>query len=100
MIDDEQITTGTVRREMVADLATKLKRIPSADEIMEHIGTSKHAAAGVRVAFTKTLPKLFILPTGGINSGQGDRVWVRLPSGSLSLAKYRVDPELGHIIEV
>lgn len=76
----------------------KKKRLPSSKELEELAGVKHQQARALLSDFRKTITHLVVLPDGKVFSEDGKPVWVRLTTGSMSLARYKEDAQLGKMI--
>lgn len=76
----------------------KKKRLPSSKELEDLAGVKHQQARALISDFKKTLTHLIVLPDGKVFSEEGKPVWVRLTTGSMSLARYKEDAQLGKMI--
>lgn len=89
----EQIT------QVIDTFVNKQKRLPKTSElvpILDDLPANKIQPHLMQ--YIKKLKRLIVLPNGMIRDDDGTAVWYRNSAGSMTLARYKNDPDLGNTI--
>jgi len=90
-------TEDTLR--VIETFVAKKKKLPKTTEISEIMdGHDKLKIQPVLMKYVKSLKRLVVLPNGMIRDDDGNQVWVKNSAGSMTLARFKEDKDLGNII--
>lgn len=75
----------------------KHKKLPKTNELVAIMpGMEAKQIQPYLMQYIKAMPKLTVFPTGHVRDADGNPVWYRNSQGSLVLARYKEDAQIGN----
>lgn len=94
----ENTYTGKQIDDAVGHFFLTNRRLPAPGELAAKMGIKHQLLIGPINDFRKSLVTLTVMPDGKIVTADGKPVWRQNTAGSMTLACYRTDKELGAIV--
>lgn len=86
-------------QDIIAHKHRETGKILNSAELAGIIETSKQAASGHLTVYKKQIPVIYVTPRGELRTDDGELVWYRNTRGSLVVAKWNDDKNLGKFID-